>query len=148
MPRETARRSVLLAGLGMALGALARPSAAAAMPQPGAPARIDWAARPLRLMVVEARGCAGSAAWRREVGPGYAGSAAGRAAPILAVDFDGPFPDGLVLAARPRVTPSFLLLHKGVELSRLEGYGGPRAFEARIAAMLERAAGSRRELRR
>lgn len=104
-----------------------------------APDRIDWQAEPLRLLMVEAKGCLYCAAWEREIGPGFAGSAEGRAAPLLVVDIDGPWPDGLALARRPTITPTFVLLRDGAELSRLEGYPGDQFFYPLLAEMLTQA---------
>ena len=66
--------------------------------------------------------------WDREIAPGYAASAEGRAAPLLRVDIDGPWPDGIVLDRRPVITPTFVLLRDGAELKRLEGYPGDTFF--------------------
>lgn len=103
------------------------------------PERIDWRAEPLRLLMVAARGCLSCAAWNREIRPGFAGSAEGRAAPLLIVDIDGPWPDGLALARRPTLTPTFVLLRRGAELSRLESYPGDRSFYPLLAGMLTQA---------
>ena len=51
----------------------------------------------LRLMMVRRRGCVHCAAWDREIGPVYARHPEGRAAPLMMVDVDGPYPDGLAL---------------------------------------------------
>ena len=63
---------------------------------------LPAAADPLRLLMVEKDGCIYCQAWDRNIGPGYAASDAGRAAPLMRVDIHGPYPDGLayVLALR------------------------------------------------
>jgi hypothetical protein len=93
----------------------------------------------VQLMMVTARHCAYCAAWKREIGPGYAASPAGRAAPIFEVDLDGPYPDGLALDRRPWITPSFILLRNGVELGRIEGYVGQRYFYPVLDDLLRKA---------
>lgn len=99
-----------------------------------------WAATPrLLLAMIGARGCPSCAAWETQVGPRYATSRAGRAAPLLRIDIDGPWPDGLAIGARPRVTPTFLLLDRGVEVGRITGYADPATFAASAAALIERA---------
>lgn len=103
------------------------------------PPRIDWDATPVRLMMVESKGCIYCEAWRREIGPGYPLSSEGRAAPLLPIDIDGPWPDGLALERRPTITPTFILLRRGVELTRLEGYPGDQFFYPAIALMMTRA---------
>lgn len=107
--------------------------------RPGMGGGIDWQAAPLRLLMVEKRGCVYCAAWDRQVGPGYADSRAGRRAPLLRVDIDGPWPDGLALASRPFVTPTFVLLREGIEIGRIQGYPGAGAFHPQVEALLARA---------
>ena len=89
-----------------------------------------------RLMMVESPACHHCRAWHAQIGPGYAASAAGRAAPILHVDVDGPFPDGLALARRPWITPTFVLLSDGSEAGRIEGYVGQRYFYPVLEEMM------------
>lgn len=94
------------------------------------------AAPGLRLLMVRRRGCVYCAQWDREIAPVYAAHAEGRAAPLLQVDRDGPFPDGLALARRPWLTPSFILLRDGVEVTRFEGYPGAERFFPVLRDML------------
>ena len=65
----------------------------------------------------------------------------GRAAPLLVVDRDGPYPDGLALARRPWLTPSFILLQGGIEIARFEGYPGAGKFFPVLRDMLAQAKG-------
>lgn len=88
----------------------------------------DWSAAPWQLMMVGSPACHFCRAWEAEIGPGYAASPAGRAAPLFHVDVDGPYPDGLALARRPWITPTFVLLRDGSEVGRVEGYVGKRHF--------------------
>lgn len=99
----------------------------------------DWDRQPVQLMMVTARHCAYCAAWKAEIGPGYAASLAGRIAPIFEVDLDGPYPDGLALDRKPWITPSFILLRNGAELGRIEGYVGQRHFHPVLEALLREA---------
>ncbi|WP_246020724.1 SoxS protein [Paracoccus subflavus] len=101
---------------------------------------LPAAAEPgLRLLMVEKKGCIYCLAWDRSVAPGYGASDAGRAAPLMRVDIYGPYPDGLVLARRPFVTPTFILLDNGVEIGRLEGYMTAPQFHAALSGMLAQA---------
>lgn len=97
---------------------------------------VDWSATPYRLMLVEQDGCVYSAAWHREIGQSYPGSEAGQAAPLLRVSINGPYPNGIALARRPNVTPTFILLRNGQELSRIEGYPGAAQFYPMFQEML------------
>ena len=99
---------------------------------------LPAAADPLRLLMVEKVGCVYCEAWDRNIGPGYAASDAGRAAPLMRVDIHGPYPDGLALARRPFVTPTFILLDDGREVARIEGYPGKDAFWPMLGDMLDR----------
>lgn len=97
----------------------------------------DWQAQPLRLMFVERAGCIYCARWDAEIGPGFARSDEGRAAPLLRVDIDGPWPDGIVLDSRPAITPTFILLQRGIELGRVEGYVGADYFYPVLIDMMQ-----------
>ncbi|KRW95754.1 hypothetical protein [Paracoccus sp. MKU1] len=99
------------------------------------------AAAGLQLLMVRRKGCVYCAQWDREIAPVYGQHPEGRAAPLLMVDLDGPYPDGLVLARRPWLTPTFILLQGGVELVRFEGYPGRERFFGVLRDMLAEAAG-------
>ena len=94
-------------------------------------------ADPIRLLMVEKHGCVYCRAWDRNIGPGYAASDAGQAAPLMRVDIHGPWPDGLALARRPFVTPTFILLDGGMEVGRLEGHMTPGQFYPALTALLD-----------
>lgn len=96
-------------------------------------------AQGVRLLMVVQKGCRFCAAWRREVGPGYAGSRLGRMAPLREVDIDGPWPDGIAIGRRPDATPTFILLKAGQEFDRIEGYDGPDSFQVALRALLREA---------
>ncbi|MCZ0960351.1 SoxS protein [Paracoccus benzoatiresistens] len=102
-------------------------------------AALPVAAGPLRLLMVEKEGCVYCAAWDRAIGPGYAASDPGRAAPLERVDIHGPYPDGLALARRPFVTPTFILLDGGSEVGRLEGHMTAQQFYPALADLLAQA---------
>ncbi|TXB70096.1 SoxS protein [Paracoccus aurantiacus] len=101
-------------------------------------ASIAEAAR-LQLLVAYDRGCGEYSRWQQEVGATYPASAEGRTAPLLPVAIDGAWPDGLALASRPRLSPTFVLLRDGFELGRIEGYRGANEFRAALDQMLGRA---------
>lgn len=86
-----------------------------------------WA-DPVRLLMVRSDACHWCRAWEAEVAPAYAASPQGRAAPLQRIDIDGPWPDGIALARRPYVTPTFILIRSGAEVGRIEGYPGPAGF--------------------
>lgn len=90
----------------------------------------------VRLVMVDLKGCGFCAAFKREVLPTYAASREGHAAPLSIVQIDGPWPDGIALAGRPRVTPTFILLRAGIEQARIEGYASPATFWPGLRGML------------
>ena len=124
---------LLVAGLGVSTSAA--PVMAAGTGQvAGAP---DWQSQPLRLMMVDQQGCFYCAQWDAEIGPGFDQSAEGRMAPLMRVDIDGPWPDGIVLDSAPALTPAFILLERGVELGRIEGYVGAKYFYPVLTEMMK-----------
>lgn len=122
-PRVNRRFFMIAPVLAGVLGA-ASPLAAAAAAVAAAP----LPARGLALLMIDRPGCAWCAAFRREILPGYSTHPQGRAAPLSVIPLDGPWPDGLALARRPYLTPSFILLRDRAEVARIEGYPGPRHF--------------------
>ncbi|WP_246449257.1 SoxS protein [Paracoccus amoyensis] len=103
------------------------------------PAAWADAAKGVRLLMIERDGCLYCAAWDAEVGPSYAQSPTGQVAPIVAVDIDGPYPNGLALERRPVMTPTFILLQDGIELGRVEGYAGKDQFYPLIGQLMANA---------
>lgn len=98
----------------------------------------------LQLLVTHDAACGDFARWQREIGPSYAASPEGRAAPLLDIRTDGPWPDGLALASRPRATPTFILVEDGREIGRIEGYGDAARFRAGLSRLLQQGGGTAR----
>ncbi|MBW7056768.1 SoxS protein [Paracoccus bogoriensis] len=122
-PVPTPNRRALLFGAGLIL---------AAWP---ALARVE-ARGGLELLAVTSGDCPASTAWLAETAPGLARPSAGMPS-LLLVDLDGPYPDGLLLDALPRMTPTFILLRQGAELGRFDGYQGKDHFHATLKALLK-----------
>lgn len=90
------------------------------------------------LIMFEEAGCFWCERWNEEVGDAYPLTAEGRRAPLMRRDIhDGP-PEGVALAIRPGFTPTFVLVDKGVEIGRIEGYPGEDFFWPMLNALLER----------
>lgn len=96
-------------------------------------------ARDLQLLMIRRKGCVWCARWDREIGPLYDQNPDGRLAPLLMLDADGPYPDGLALARMPWVTPSFILVKRGAEVTRHDGYPGAERFFPVLRGMLDQA---------
>jgi thioredoxin-related protein len=84
-------------------------------------------AQQVELVMVEQHGCVYCLQWDRDVAPEYPLTAEGATAPLRRVDIDD-VPEDLDLASRPVLTPTFILVRDGRELSRLEGYPGEEFF--------------------
>ena len=98
---------------------------------------LPAAAQELRLLMIEQVGCAVCAAFNRDVAPGYALSPAGASAPLVHAQLRGPLPEGVVLASRPYVTPTFILIGAdGHEISRMTGFPGEDFFWPFIDEMI------------
>ena len=123
------RRSALLAAVCLTLPVAGR----AAIPSP------NWQQHPWQLMMVGTPSCEFCQAWHRGIAPSYPQSSAGRVAPLFNVDIDGPYPDGLALERRPRVTPTFVLLFKGAEVGRIEGLDDNSVFYPSIQRLMHQA---------
>lgn len=92
-----------------------------------------------QLVMVEEPGCIWCARWNAEVSPEYPLTAEGRAAPLRRIDLRAPVPDDLALDGPLRLTPTFILVIDGHEVSRLEGYPGEDFFWGLLARMLTNA---------
>lgn len=92
----------------------------------------------LRLLAAHDASCGDFARWQSEVGPSYAATAEGRVAPLLSVNMQGPWPDGLALDSRPRQTPTFILIRDGQEIGRIEGYGEKERFFSQLSDLLRK----------
>ena len=83
---------------------------------------------PVQLLMIRQDSCIYCRQWEAEIAPAYAASPQGRAAPLLRIDINGPYPDGLALDRQPYVTPTFILIRNGQETGRIEGYPGQKNF--------------------
>ncbi|MDO5604919.1 MAG: SoxS protein [Paracoccus sp. (in: a-proteobacteria)] len=106
-----------------------------------AAAALPAMAGELRLIFVRSDSCHWCALWEAEIAPAYPTRPEGRAAPLMRVDIDGPWPDGLALARRAWVTPTFILTRDGMETARIEGYPGAARFWQVLAGMIGDARG-------
>ena len=88
-----------------------------------------WAlsAAAMELVLVEQVGCHYCEQWHAEIGPAYANTAEGRAAPLRTVQLRE-LPKDLDLVSRPVLTPTFILVEDGTELARIVGYPGDNWF--------------------
>ncbi|GGH26940.1 hypothetical protein SAMN05444007_1033 [Cribrihabitans marinus] len=90
------------------------------------------------LLMAEEAGCAWCARWNEEISHIYPKTAEGRTAPLQRYDLHGAAPD-VDFAQKVRFTPTFILIHDGTEVGRIEGYPGEDFFWSLLTMMFERA---------
>ena len=98
------------------------------------------AAPAAELIMFEEKWCEWCERWERDVGVIYHKTAEGRRAPLRRIDIhDGP-PAGVTLVSRPQYTPTFVLVDRGREVGRIEGYPGEGFFWGLLGRLLGRLA--------
>ena len=90
------------------------------------------------LLMVEEPGCVYCARFNREIGPAYPNTDEGKLAPLRRLQIADPLPIGLESVRKATVTPTFILVHQGVEIDRLVGYPGDEHFWFLLGQMLEK----------
>lgn len=90
------------------------------------------------LVMFEEAGCGWCQRWHQEVGPGYANSTEGRAAPLRRIDLRKGQPSDIVLLQRVTSTPTFVLVEGGEERGRIPGYPGAQFFYPMLANLIAR----------
>ena len=91
------------------------------------------------LFMAEEAGCLWCAMWDREIAPIYPKTTEGQAAPLQRFDIHGDEPDGITFLNRITYTPTFILVNKGKEVARIEGYPGEDFFWGLLGRMLKEA---------
>lgn len=92
----------------------------------------------VELIAFEAPGCGYCPVFRRDVAPSYAGSRAGKTAPLRFVDINDPAVANLKLAGPVTMVPTLVLVRDGVEIGRIAGYVGRESMHHILATMLPR----------
>lgn len=90
------------------------------------------------LLMVEEKWCHWCEKWNEEIGGIYNKTDEGRRAPLRRVDIHAGMPTDVELTSRPQYTPTFILIHEGKEVSRIEGYPGEDFFWGLLGRMLEK----------
>lgn len=94
-----------------------------------------------RLLMFESKWCEWCEKWDEEVGVIYGQTAEGRQAPLERVDIHGDPPADVELDRMAHFTPTFVLVHDGREVGRIEGYPGADFFYGLLGQLLERRPG-------
>lgn len=88
--------------------------------------------------MIEQVGCSYCVAFNRDIAPIYEKTELGTSAPLVHADLRGDLPEGVTLASRPFVTPTFILLGPdGQEISRMTGFPGEDFFWPYVTQMIE-----------
>lgn len=90
-----------------------------------------------RLLMFDQAGCSWCEAWEAQVGPVYAKTEEGRAAPLMRHGMHDALPQDITLKSPPVFTPTFVLLHDGQEVGRIEGYPGEDFFWGLLGQMID-----------
>jgi len=95
------------------------------------------AAAEMSLWMAEEHGCMWCERWNTEISHIYPKTEEGQAAPLNRFDVHDTPPAEITFLRRVHFTPTFVLVHNGIEVGRIEGYPGedffiahPRAFTA------------------
>lgn len=94
-------------------------------------------ARAAELVMFEQAGCTWCEAFNREVAPAYDKTPEGQRAPLRRVDIARALPPDLSFIKVERLTPLFVLVHKGREYGRIRGYPGEEHFWGLLGAMIK-----------
>lgn len=100
-----------------------------------------WSAPALataELIYIHEPGCPYCRKWEREIGPAYPNSDEGRRAPLRAIHIKELPGSGLALLRPARYTPTFILVEKGIEIGRIEGYPGEDHFWGLLDRLVEK----------
>ena len=89
------------------------------------------------LVMYRRQGCPWCAAWDREIGPVYPKTDVGRSVPLRMVDLDQGDRAAVRLRSPIRYTPTFVLVDRGREVGRVEGYPGDAFFWGLLERLVE-----------
>lgn len=87
------------------------------------------------LLMAEEVGCLWCARWNAEIAPIYEKTPEGQTAPLIRYDLHADSPD-VEFKHRVRFSPTFILVHNGKEVGRIEGYPGEDFFWGLLGRMI------------
>ncbi len=92
-----------------------------------------------RLVMIEQENCHYCEKWMVEIGDRYHLTEEGAIAPLRRVHLEDAFPTDLPVAlADISLTPTFVLVHNGLEVDRMAGYAGDDFFWGQLQQMLDK----------
>lgn len=101
-------------------------------------AALPWPAVSAELVYVFSPGCPYCRLWDKEIAPIYENTGEAQRAPLRKIDIRDPELEGLKMERPVHYTPTFVLMQDGIEIGRIEGYGGEDFFWGRLAKLLEK----------
>ena len=85
-------------------------------------------ARAAELLMFESRSCVYCLRWERDVGAVYNKTAEAKVLPLRRIDVDRQSASGVTLDSPVRYTPTFVVVDKGREIGRIEGFSSDDSF--------------------
>ena len=101
------------------------------------------AASAMELVMYRRAGCPWCAVWDRDIGPIYGKTEIGRRLPIRSFDLDRGRDGAAELKSPVIFTPTFVVLDRGREIGRIEGYPGEDFFWGRLENLFPQEAAAR-----
>jgi hypothetical protein len=92
-----------------------------------------WSAE---LVMISRHGCHWCQKWEEEIGKVYPNTDEAKRAPLQRFDINA-LPENISFTSRPVYTPTFILIHEGQELGRIEGYPGEDFFWPMFGQLLD-----------
>jgi len=90
------------------------------------------------LLVIEQPDCPFCERFNEEIGHAYANTDEGKLAPLVRLQLYENWPEEYSKIAKAKFTPTFILVHEGIEIDRLHGYQGDEFFWFLLGDMLEK----------
>lgn len=90
------------------------------------------------LLVVEDPRCGPCVLFDRQIGPIYPKTEEGKTAPLRQVAFGAPAPAPYAFIGQAKVAPTFVLVHEGREVGRIEGYSSDELFWMSLASLMQK----------
>jgi hypothetical protein len=91
------------------------------------------------LLMAEEPGCMWCARWNREIAHIYPKTEVGQTAPLRRFNLHDGQPSDVTFERKVHFTPTFILVQDGVEVGRMEGYGGDEFFWSLLEMMFDKA---------
>lgn len=90
------------------------------------------------LLMVGESFCGPCIQFDRQIGPIYSKTEEGRMAPLRKIAFGVPAPAPYAFVGQPKVAPTFVLVHEGREVGRIEGYASDELFWMNLASLMQK----------